>query len=45
MSWVFVPFLVAGILAPALVGLFVALRRPGNPVAWILLLGSCRWRW
>ena len=25
--------------APALVGLFVALRRPGNRVAWILLLG------
>ncbi|MDA0161586.1 histidine kinase [Solirubrobacter ginsenosidimutans] len=40
MSWVFVPFLVAGILTPAVVGLFVALRRPGNPVAWILLLGS-----
>jgi signal transduction histidine kinase len=31
-------FLVA-VLAPASVGLFVALRRPGNRVAWILLVG------
>jgi signal transduction histidine kinase len=31
-------FLVA-VLAPASVGLFVALRRPGNRVAWILLAG------
>jgi hypothetical protein len=31
-------FLVA-ILVPAAVGLFVALRRPGNRVAWILLAG------
>ena len=36
----FAPLLLAGILAPALVGLFVALRRPGNVVAWILLLGA-----
>jgi signal transduction histidine kinase len=31
-------FLIA-VLAPASVGLFVALRRPGNRVAWILLAG------
>jgi signal transduction histidine kinase len=36
----FAPFLLAGILTPALVGLFVALRRPGNRVAWILQLGA-----
>ena len=36
--WAIVPF-VAAILAPAGVGLFVALRRPGNRVAWILLAG------
>ena len=34
----FAGFLVA-VLAPASVGLFVALRRPGNRVAWILLAG------
>jgi signal transduction histidine kinase len=34
-----VPFL-AGVFAPTYVGLFVALRRPGNRVAWILLLGG-----
>jgi hypothetical protein len=33
-----VPFL-AAILAPAAVGLFVALRQPANRIAWILLLG------
>src|SRR4051794_536150 len=27
------------VAVPAAVGLFVALRRPGNPVAWILLVG------
>jgi signal transduction histidine kinase len=30
---------VISVAAPAAVGLFVALRRPGNRVAWILLLG------
>src|SRR4051794_12098841 len=35
-----VPFLLAGILTPAVVGLFVAVRRPENRIAWILLLGS-----
>jgi signal transduction histidine kinase len=34
------PLLEAGVLTPALVGLFVALRRPGNRVAWILQLGA-----
>ena len=32
-------FLLVAVMAPASVGLFVALRRPGNRVAWILLLG------
>jgi hypothetical protein len=36
--WAVPPFL-AAILVPAGVGLFVALRRPGNAVAWILLGG------
>ncbi|HTI35680.1 MAG TPA: ATP-binding protein [Miltoncostaea sp.] len=35
----FPAFLAVAILAPASVGLFVALRRPGNRVAWILLGG------
>ncbi len=34
-----VGFLALAVLAPAGVGLFVALRRPGNRVAWILLAG------
>ena len=34
------PLFLVGILAPTLVGLFVALRRPNNRVAWILLLGA-----
>ncbi len=34
------PFLFAAVTAPAVVGAFVALRRPGNLVAWILLLGA-----
>jgi peptidoglycan/LPS O-acetylase OafA/YrhL len=33
------PLVLAGLLTPAAVGLFVALRRPGNRVAWILQLG------
>jgi signal transduction histidine kinase len=37
-AWTAAPFLL-GILAPAAVGLFVALRRPGNRIAWILLVG------
>jgi signal transduction histidine kinase len=36
----FAPLLLIGILTPAFVGLFVALRRPGNRVAWILQLGA-----
>ncbi len=31
---------VISVAAPASVGLFVALRQPGNRVAWILLVGS-----
>jgi hypothetical protein len=37
-AWTAAPFLL-GIVTPAAVGLFVALRQPGNRVAWILLLG------
>ncbi|MGE0025844.1 MAG: sensor histidine kinase [Thermoleophilia bacterium] len=35
----FAAFLAVGVLTPAAVGLFVALRRPGNRIAWILLAG------
>jgi signal transduction histidine kinase len=38
-AWAAVPFLVT-IATPAAVGLFVALRRPANRVAWILLVGA-----
>jgi signal transduction histidine kinase len=38
-AWAAIPF-VPAIAAPAAVGLFVALRRPGNRVAWILLAGA-----
>ncbi|WP_157592730.1 sensor histidine kinase [Solirubrobacter soli] len=34
------PVLLVAFLTPASVGLFVALRRPGNVVAWILQLGA-----
>jgi signal transduction histidine kinase len=34
------PFLIAAVAAPACVGAFVAVRRPGTRVAWILLLGA-----
>jgi signal transduction histidine kinase len=34
------PFLVAAVAAPAGVGAFVLLRRPGNRIAWVLLLGG-----
>jgi hypothetical protein len=37
-AWGAAPFLIA-IVAPASVGLFVALRQPQNRVAWILLVG------
>src|SRR4051812_24523453 len=37
-AWSAAPFLLA-VAAPASVGLFLALRQPGNRVAWILLLG------
>jgi hypothetical protein len=36
----FAPFFLAGALAPVVVGLLVSLRRPGNVVAWILLVGA-----
>ena len=34
------PFLIAAVAAPAGVGAFVLARRPGNRIAWILLLGG-----
>jgi signal transduction histidine kinase len=34
------PFLIAAVATPACVGAFVAQRRPGNRVAWILLVGA-----
>jgi len=34
------PLFLVGVLAPTLVGLFLALRQPGNRVAWILSLGA-----
>ncbi len=36
------PFLFAAVAAPAGVGAFVAWRRPGERVAWILLSARCR---
>jgi signal transduction histidine kinase len=37
--WLY-PFLVAAIVAPAVVGALIATRRPGNPIGWILVLGG-----
>jgi signal transduction histidine kinase len=34
------PFLLLAILAPAVIGLLVALQRPANRIAWILLVGG-----
>ena len=34
------PFIALAILAPAVVGLLIALQLPRNPIAWILLLGA-----
>jgi signal transduction histidine kinase len=34
------PFFLASVAAPAIVGLLVALRRPTNRIAWLLLLGG-----
>jgi signal transduction histidine kinase len=39
------PFLLLAVAAPAAVGAFVALRRPGNRVAWILLAGAWSVGW
>ena len=33
------PFLALAVLVPTTVGLLIAIRRPRNPIAWILLLG------
>jgi signal transduction histidine kinase len=35
-----VPFVAVAIAAPTIVGLLIALRRPKNPIAWILLVGA-----
>jgi signal transduction histidine kinase len=37
-AW-FVPFVVAALFAPSVVGLLIAARQPRNVIAWILLLG------
>ena len=34
------PFVALAVLAPATVGLLIALRRPGNRIAWVLLLSA-----
>ena len=34
------PLVALAVLAPATVGLLIALRQPRNPIAWILLLGA-----
>ncbi len=34
------PFVAIAIVAPTIVGLLIALRRPRNPIAWILLVGG-----
>jgi signal transduction histidine kinase len=35
-----VPFLAVAVLTPASVGLVIAIRRPSNAIAWILLVGA-----
>jgi signal transduction histidine kinase len=34
------PFIVLALLAPTVVGLLIAIRKPRNPIAWILLVGA-----
>jgi signal transduction histidine kinase len=38
--WVVAGFLVVAVLTPAAVGVLIALRKPCNVVAWVLLLGA-----
>ena len=38
-TWI-LPFITVAILTPLCVGLLIALRRPRNPIAWILLIGA-----
>lgn len=40
LPWVLKPVVLVSFLAPAVVGLLIANRQPGNRVAWILLLGT-----
>ncbi len=43
MDWIplwFTPFVALAFLAPSTVGLLIALRKPRNTIAWILLLGA-----
>ena len=39
-AWIW-PFALLAVLAPAIVGLGIALRQPRNTIAWILLVGAC----
>ena len=39
-AWWLYPFLVAAVLAPAAVGALIVVRRPRNPIGWILVLGA-----
>jgi len=39
-NWLVAGFLVVAVLTPAAVGLLIALRKPRNVVAWVLLLGA-----
>ena len=39
-AWWLYPFLLAAVLAPAVVGVLIAVQRPANPIGWILVLGA-----
>jgi signal transduction histidine kinase len=39
-AWWLYPFLVASVCAPAAVGALIVVRRPRNPIGWILVLGG-----
>src|SRR5947209_27445 len=39
-AWWLYPFVVASVCAPAAVGALIVVRRPRNPIGWILVLGG-----